>query len=47
MTQTGAKSKGLAKGIVILKSVHEKKEKLTIDIHGTAHIANDDESQGF
>ncbi len=44
MIQTGAKSKGLAKGIVILKSVHEKKEKLTIDIHGAAHIAEEDQS---
>ena len=47
MTQAGAEGEGLAMGIVILKPVHESKEELTVDVHGAADIADEDESKGF
>lgn len=47
MTQSGAEGESLTNGIVILKSMHESKEKLTINVHGTADITDEDESKGF
>ena len=47
MTQPGAVNEGLTMGIVILKAIHEEKEELAVDVHGTAHITNEDESEGF
>ena len=43
MTQPSAVNKGLTMGIVILKAIHEEKEKLAVNMHGAAHIANKDE----
>ena len=45
--QTGAEDEGFTMGIVILKAVHEKKKKLTVEIHGPADIAKKDDSKGF
>ena len=47
MTQPSAVNKGLTMGIVILKSMHESKEKLAIVVHGTTDIASENESKGF
>src|SRR3989337_1724522 len=47
MAQTGAEGERLTMRIVILKSMHESKEELTVDVHGTTYIAEEDESKGF
>ena len=47
MAQTGAEGKRVTMRIVILKSMHESKEELTINVHGTTDIADQDQFEGF